>query len=50
MNSLYCDIISLLILIIGLIWMNNYYINFRKFIYAILIIIIIYLRIILQNL
>ena len=48
MNSHYVDIISLLILIIGLIWMNNYNINLRKFIYVILIILIIYLRIILQ--
>lgn len=44
------DIISLFILIVGIIWMYNNNINLRKFIYVLLILIIIDLRIYLSNL
>ena len=49
MNSFIIDIIALFVLIIGIIWMNNNTLNIQKFVYVILIIIIIDLRIFLKN-
>ena len=49
MDRIEIDIISLIILITGIIWTNND-INLRKFIYVLLILIIIGLRIYLSNL
>jgi hypothetical protein len=49
MNSFIIDIISLFILIIGIIWMHNNTLNFKKIAYVILIILIIALRTFLKN-
>jgi hypothetical protein len=49
MDRIEIDIISLIILLTGIIWINND-INLRKFIYVLLILIIIGLRTCLSNL
>lgn len=49
MNSFIIDIIALFILLIGIIWMHNNTINFKKIAYILLIILIIDLRIFLKN-
>ena len=50
MDNLNIDIISLIILLIGILWMNNNRLYIKNIIYMIVIIIIIDLRKILQNL
>lgn len=50
MNNFNIDIISLLILLLGITWMNNNRLNIKNIIYMIVVIIIIDLRIILSNL
>ena len=50
MDNLNIDIISLIILLIGISWMNNNRLYIKNIIYMIVIIIIIDLRRILQNL
>lgn len=49
MNSFIIDIIALFILLIGIIWMHNNTLNFKKIAYILLIILIIDLRIFLKN-
>jgi hypothetical protein len=49
MDNLNIDIISLIILLIGILWMNNNRLYIKNIIYMIVIIIIIDLRRILQN-
>ena len=50
MENINIDIISLIILLIGIFWMNNNILNIKNIIYMIVIIIIIDLRRILQSL
>jgi hypothetical protein len=50
MDNINIDIISLIILLIGIFWMNNNILNIKNIIYMIVIIIIIDLRRILQSL